>query len=233
MTDYTLHYWPLPFRGEFIRAVLAHVGAEWQEVTAEDIIAEKSKDPADQLIPHMGPPVLTDLATGVSISQLPAILTYLGRKHGLTSDNPVREALTAKIVADANDVLYEMTLHNGAQMWTPESWEAYQPRLKRWMGLFEEIGRRHHLTAESGYILGTDAPDIADLVTAILWGTMTAKLPQLRPMLDSKAPAIAGLTDRISARPEQAELRARSDQAYGNGWCSGQIEASLRAVVEV
>ena len=25
MTDYTLHYWPIPFRGHFIRYVLAHV----------------------------------------------------------------------------------------------------------------------------------------------------------------------------------------------------------------
>ena len=27
MTDYTLFYWPIPFRGQFVRAVLAHVGA--------------------------------------------------------------------------------------------------------------------------------------------------------------------------------------------------------------
>lgn len=31
MLDYTLHYWPAPFRGEFPRAVLAHVGADWGE----------------------------------------------------------------------------------------------------------------------------------------------------------------------------------------------------------
>jgi glutathione S-transferase len=60
---------------------------------------------------------------------------------------------------------------------------------------------------------------------------MTAKLPSLRPLLDATAPAIAGLSDRIAALPEQVDLRARSDAAYGDDWCSGQIEASLRAVL--
>ena len=31
--------------------------------------------------------------------------------------------------------------------------------------------------------------------------------------------------------PEQEQLRRRSDTEYGNEWCSGQIEASLRAVL--
>ena len=60
---------------------------------------------------------------------------------------------------------------------------------------------------------------------------MTAKFPALRPLLDETAPALAGLSDRIGALPEQAELRARSDAAYGEEWCSGEIEASLRAVL--
>jgi len=134
-------------------------------------------------------------------------------------------------MADANDVLYEVTLHNGAQMWTPETWNTYRPRLARWMAIFEEMGRRHGLTAQAGHFLGTETPGLADLAAAILWGTMTAKLPSLRPMLDVTAPAIAGLCDRISALPEKVELRARSEVEYADEWCGGQIEASLRAVL--
>jgi glutathione S-transferase len=163
---------------------------------------------------------------------MPAILSYLGAKHhGLIPDNPALAALTAKLVADANDVLYEMTRHNGAQMWTKKSWRAYQPRLGRWMEIFEETGRRHGLMANSGFILGTETPGLADLTAHILWGTMTAKFPSLRPMLDAAAPAIAGLSDRMGKLPEQAKLRTRSDAEYGDEWCSGQIEASLRAVL--
>jgi len=231
MTDYTLYYWPIPFRGQFVRSTLAHVGAAWREAGVDDLIALKDAEPADQLVPHMGPPVLTDHAADLSLAQMPAILGYLGGKHGLIPEDPARAALTAKIIGDANDILYEMTLHHGAQMWTQRKWAAYRSRLGRWMAIFEEHGRRHGLTAAAGHILGTDAPGIADLVVYSLWGVMTAKLPPLRPLLDEAAPAIAALSDRIARRPEQAKLRARSDDDYGDAWCGGQIEASLRAVL--
>lgn len=231
MTDYTLYYWPAPFRGQFVRSVLTHVHASWEEAGVGASATQLDAKPSEQIVPHMGPPVLTDHTAGLSLAQTPAILAYLGRKHGLIPNDPLGDALTVKIVADANDVLYEMTLHNGAQMWTQESWNAYRPRLGRWMEIFEETGRRNGLTAQTGYLLGTETPGIADLTAHILWGTMTARLPSLRPMLDKVAPAIAGLSDRIARFPEQEDLRMRSDEAYGDVWCGGQIEASLRAVL--
>ncbi len=231
MTDYTLYYWPLPFRGQFVRSVLSHVGASWTEASIADLLAQKGAEPTRQLVPHMGPPVLTDHTAGLSLAQTPAILAYLGGKYELVPKDPARAALTVKIIADANDVLYEMTLHNGAQMWTKKRWDAYRPRLGRWMAIFEEHGRRHGLTVETGHVLGTDAPGLADLVVHILWGVMTSKLPALRPLLETTAPAIAALSDRIARLPAQEELRVRSDEEYGDEWCSGQIEASLRAVL--
>ena len=231
MTDYTLYYWPLAFRGQFVRSVLAHVGASWTEANIEDLITLKDAEPTRQLVPHMGPPVLTDHTANLSLAQTPAILAYLGGKFDLIPKDPARAALTAKIIADANDVLYEMTLHNGAQMWTQKRWDAYRPRLGRWMAIFEEHGRRHGLTMEAGHVLGTDAPGLADLVVHILWGVMTSKLPALRPLLETTAPAIAALSDRIARLPEQEKLCVDSDHEYGDEWCSGQIEASLRAVL--
>jgi glutathione S-transferase len=231
MSEYTLYYWPLPFRGQFVRSVLAHAGASWTEASMGDLIAQKDAEPAEQLVPHMGPPVLTDHAANLSLAQTQAILTYLGGKYGLVPDDPARAALTAKLIADANDVLYELTLHNGAQMWTRKKWDTYRPRLGRWMAIFEEHGRRHGLTIEAGHVLGTDAPSLADLVVHILWGVMISKLPPLRPMLETSAPAIACLSDRIARLPEQEALRVRSDAEYGDEWCSGQIEASLRRVL--
>ena len=29
MTDYALHYWSVPFRGQFVRAILAWAGKTW------------------------------------------------------------------------------------------------------------------------------------------------------------------------------------------------------------
>ncbi|MDP2734508.1 MAG: glutathione S-transferase [Hoeflea sp.] len=233
MADYTLYYWPFPFRGQFVRALLAHAGASWQEAGSKEIAALRAAEPTAQLVPHMGPPVLTDHSRNVHLSQMPAILAYLAEKHRLLPNDPVLNAMSHKIVADANDVLYEMTRYNGAQVWTEGTWKEFQPRLARWMEIFEETGRRHGLTARAGFMLGTEAPGLADIVTAILWGTMTAKFAPLRPMLERRAPAIAGLSDRIAALPAQVELRNRSDAMYGDDWCGGQIEASLRAVLKL
>ncbi|MDZ7711918.1 MAG: glutathione S-transferase [Rhodovibrio sp.] len=231
MADYTLYYWPAPFRGEFVRAVLAHAGATWDEADPEQIVDLMQAAPADQPVPFVGPPVLVDHAAGLSLAQLPAILAYLGDKHGLIPSDPAPAALTHKIVADASDVLYEMTRHHGAQLWDQAAWDAYRPRLARWMAVFEQHGRRHGLTAETGTLLGTAEPGVADLTAYVLWGVMTAKLPALRPLLDAEAPAVAGLSDRLAQRPEQAELRRSSDAAFGDTWCGGEIEASLRAVL--
>lgn len=231
MPDVTLYYWPAPFRGEFVRAVLTHAGAAWDEADPEAIVELMRTAPADQPVPFVGPPVLHDHEADIWLAQMPAILAYLGDKHGLIPDDLGRAALTHKVVADASDVLYEMTRSHGAQLWDRAAWDAYRPRLARWMAVFEAQGRAHGLSADSGTLLGTDEPGLADLTAAVLWGVMTAKLPQLRPLLDGEAPALAGLVDRIAARPEQAALRRQSDARFGDIWCGGDIEASLRAVL--
>ena len=230
MTDLTLHYWPIPFRGQFVRVVLAHIGADWTEAAPEDVAALMEADPADQPIPCMAPPVLVDHRDGLALSQTQAILTWLGERHGLIPDDPAGRALTAKVIADANDVLFETTRHNGAQMWTAEAWAEYRPRLARWMALFEALRRRSGPGGD-GWLLGTPEPAIADLAAYALWGVMTERLPALRPMLDEAAPDVAALCDRVAARSEQAALRARCAADWGDAWCGGEIEASLRAVL--
>lgn len=232
MVEYTLYYWPVPFRGQFVRAVLAYVGSSWDEAGSDATFAQRASEPHAQLVPHMGPPVLTDHSRDIHISQMPAILAYLGEKHQLLTDDLMLKAMNHKIIGDANDVLNGMTRDNGAQLWTEAAWKKYQPRLGRWMAIFEQTGQRHGLTARAGYILGTETPCLADLVTATLWGTMTAKIAPLRPMLNLYAPAIAGLSDRIAALPCQARLCSQSDASFGDAWCGGEIEASLRAVVQ-
>jgi glutathione S-transferase len=60
---------------------------------------------------------------------------------------------------------------------------------------------------------------------------MTDRFPLLRPVPKKNAPALAGLKDRILSLLEQASIREQSDAAYGDEWCGGRIEASLRAVL--
>lgn len=232
MTDYALFYWPVPFRGHFVRYVLAYAGAAWEEPDTETLLAIKSAPVADQPAPMMAPPMLHDRRAGLWLSQLPAILMHLGERHDLLPPDPSARTLTLKLICDAGDVLEEVTRNCGAQMWTPATWaNITADRLPRWMEIFEETGRRHGLESQGGHILGTDRPSLADLAAAALWHTMADKLPPLAPMLDRHATAIAGLSARIASLPAIAEMRAEWDRSHGDVWCGGRIEASLRAVL--
>ena len=231
MSDYDLYYWPVPFRGQFVRAILAHAGKTWTEVDRAAIAALMA-GPVDQMpVPFMGPPLLIDRKTKVAIAQMPAIVLYLGETLGLLPATAALRAMTIKIVNDANDVIDELTLDGGRQMWTAKRWRGFVPRLQKWMSFWEETGRRHGLAADAGFLLGGDEPGVADIVTAILWSTMTDRLPPIKAMLEEAAPLTAALSQRISDMPPLSKLAAKARRDYGDAYCGGQIEASLRDVL--
>ncbi len=228
MADYTLIYWPVPFRGQFIRAVLAHAGKTWDETDKVGDLT--TAPPADQPVPFMGPPVLIDEATGFRLSQMSAIAFYLGETLDLLPKNAEGRAMTIKIVNDANDVIDDITNDGGREMWTPESWKAYVPRLERWMDIFEVTARKSGLTPETGFLFGAE-PGIADIVTATLWWTLGDKFPSIGEKLRNQAPLVAGLTRRLSETRPFQDLVTFSNQRFGNAYCGGQIEASMRKVI--
>ena len=183
-------------------------------------------------VPFMGPPLLIDQKADVAISQMPAIILYLGETLDLLPKSPALRAMTLKIVCDANDVIDEITLQGGMQMWTDKRWKEFIPRLKKWMSFWEEAGRRHGLKADSGFLLGGDKPGIADVVTATLWDTMTDRFKKLDTILKKSAPMTAALTKRVSDLPPLKKLAAKAEEDYGDAYCGGQIERSLRKVLK-
>lgn len=231
MADYDLYYWPAPFRGQFIRAILAFAGKSWDEHDSGEIGALMSEAPRDQPAPFMGPPVLVETRTGFAVAQMPAIALYLGETLDLIPDNAQARALSAKLVNDANDVLDEITLDGGREMWTDGKWRAFVPRLQRWMAIFEAMGAQGGLEADEGYLLGTQEPGVADIVASTLWSTMTDRFPSIGALLAESAPAVAGLTRRLQEDPSLAALRRQSFERYGDAYCGGEIEKSLRRVV--
>lgn len=224
MPDFTLYYWPFPFRGEFVRALLAHVGARVDEPDSDAVIAMMKMDPSDQPVPHMAPPILVDNASGKAIAQMPAICLWLGERFGLMPSEPHARALALKIINDANDVLDEMTLDGGKAMWTPETWAEYLPRLRRWMRIWEATVEQDRLHENQDH-LGT-------IATATLWGTMTERLPQLRPLLCAEAPTVVKLAEEARSQGALAAQAKESRKRFGNAWCGGEIEKSLRQVVQ-
>ena len=116
-------------------------------------------------------------------------------------------------------------------MWTEARWAAFVPRLRKWMGLWEELGRRHGLTPQSGFLLGGLAPGVADIVSATLWSTMSERFPAIGAILDDAGPMTANLARRVSDVPALADLAVRARRDYGDLYCGGQIEQSLRRVL--
>lgn len=232
MSDYELYYWSVPFRGQFVRAMLAYAGRTWSEA-GDGAISELMGGPVEGMpVPFMGPPMLIDRKADFAIAQMPAIVLYLGETLDLMPVTPALRALTMKIVNDANNVIDEITLDGGREMWTQARWRAFVPRLEKWMSIWEETGRRHGLKADSGYLLGGEAPGVADIVTATLWSTMADRFGAIEAILQEAAPMTAALTRRIAGLPALAALAQRAREDYGDAYCGGQIEASLRKVLE-
>ena len=231
MSDYDLYYWSVPFRGQFVRAILAYAGKTWTEASDAAISELMSGPVKDMPVPFMGPPMLIDKKADFAIAQTPAILFYLGETLDLLPDTIALRAMTMKIVNDTNDLIDEMTLDGGREMWTKKSWEHFTPRLKKWMSFWEETGRRHGLEANSGFLLGGGKPGIADIVTSSLWSTLTERFSKIEAILSDTAPMTAALTRRIADLPPLAKLAAKAKQDYGDAYCGGQIEASLCKVL--
>lgn len=230
MSDFDLYYWPVPFRGQFIRALLAYADKTWKEHDSDEIGVVMALAPADQPVAFMGPPVLIDNATGFAIAEMPAIAFYLGEKLDLLPASLEERALTLKIVNDANDVLDELTLDGGREMWTQEKWRDFTPRLQRWMQIWEATAGRNGIGAHPGTLLGTEQPGVADIVSAVLWSTMAERFAKIDALLRDTAPKTAAMVDRVAQLPPLARLAEQAREKYGSGYCGGEIEKSLRAV---
>lgn len=231
MADYTLCYWSVPFRGQLVRAVLAFAGKTWTE-GGDSATARFMGGPVSEMpVPFMGPPVLVDHKADFAISEMPAIVFYLGETLGLLPKSAAQKATTMKVVNDANDVIDEITLNGGRDMWTETRWRRSVPRVSKWMSLWEELGRRHGLTEESRFLLGGKEPGIADVITATLWTTMTDRFPRLDALLNQTAPMTAALSRRVSALPPLARLAKKARKDYGDAYAGGQIGASMAKVL--
>ena len=231
MSDYELLYWSVPFRGQFVRAVLAFAGKSWTE-TDDGAIARLMEGPVSAMpVPFMGPPVLIDKKADFAIAEMPAIVLYLGETLDLLPATPALRALTIKVVNDANDVIDEMSLNGGRDMWSEARWRESVPRIRKWMTIWEETGRRNSLSADDGFLLGGNGAGIADVITATLWTTLTDRFSKVAGLFEETAPLTAALSRRVSALPALAQLAEKAREDYGAAYAGGQIGASMAKVL--
>jgi glutathione S-transferase len=71
--EYTLYYWSVPFRGQFIRAILSYANKTYEEPDDKAIADLMDLVPGKQPYPFMGPPLLVDDEDGSTLAQMPAI----------------------------------------------------------------------------------------------------------------------------------------------------------------
>ena len=224
---FQLIYWPLPFRGAFVSYLFAYRDVPLLEGASFEQINElKDQHPGKQDVPFVGPPVLRELESNRALSQMPAIVLYVSRELGLMPDDSFEMAMAMKILMDCNDVLMEICRYNGSSMWTHEEWTQFRlQRLPRWMQIFEESLNR-------GYI-GEDRVTFADIAVFALFGNMTRCLPELETDLLNHAPGIHALCKRIGSQPSLAAFVADEERKYGKLYCGGQIEESIRKMLEI
>jgi glutathione S-transferase len=224
---FQLYYWPLPFRGCFVSYLFAYRDVPLLEVADYDTIIEmKGLDPSEQAIPFMGPPVLRDVETGRTLSQMPAIVLYVSQELDLMPNVPFDLAMSMKILMDCNDVLMEICRYNGTSMWEHDQWKEFRSeRLPRWLAIFEESLKR-------GFI-GKSNVTFADIGVYALFGNMTRCLPDLEPDLLENAPGIHALCQTIGSQSSLGAHVLCQEQAYGNLYCGGQIEKSIRKMLKM
>ncbi len=222
---FQLSYWPIPFRGCFVSYLFAYRGVRLLEESAfDEIQALRSRPPSDQEIPFMGPPVLRDLESGRTLSQMPAIVLYASHELDLVPEDTFDLAMCMKVLMDCNDVLMEICRYNGSTMWDREEWIQFRSeRLPHWLRIFEESLNRGHF--------GNEPVSFADIGVFALFGNMMRCLPELEPDVLANAPGVHAHCHKIGSMPSLADYVANESERYGQLYCGGYIEESIRRML--
>jgi glutathione S-transferase len=130
--NYKLYYWPVPFRGNFIRLLLEEADEKYDEATDDEIMDLYLTAPEEQPFPSMAPPFLHDLDEDIFLSQMPVIVMHLAEKLNFLPPDSFKSAICLKLLLDSNDVLADITQLNGTVMWEHQSWRTFREnRLRR------------------------------------------------------------------------------------------------------
>ena len=192
----------------------------------EEIEALRNRPVSEQDIPFMGPPVLRELKSGRTLSQMPAIVLHASHELGLVPKGSFDVAICMKVLMDCNDVLMEICRYNGSTMWERADWIQFRSeRFPHWLEIFEESLSRGHF--------GKEPVSFADIGVFALFGNMMRCLPELEPDVLANAPGVHAHCQRIGSKPSLAEYVAMESERYGQLYCGGYIEKSIRRMLEM
>jgi glutathione S-transferase len=205
---YQLYYWPgIQGRGEFVRLALEAAGAGYVDVArGERGMAEMMAMMEGQGgTPPFAPPFLK--AGRLVIGQTANILLYLGSRHGLA---PKAEAgrlwlhqlqlTVTDLVLEIHDThhplgpsLYYEDQRAPAKQRTGEFWKE---RVPKYLGYFEQL-----LTSGGGAYLAGRRMTYVDLSLFQIVAGLRYAFPNHMKAFERRIPGLAGLHDRVAARP--------------------------------
>ena len=221
-----LYYWAVPFRSVPIRLLFAQANQELYLRNSDEVAALKNLSVAQQPVPAMAPPFFIEKGTSVALSQMPAIVLYASQILGLVKQEPLALAQLVKVVGDMNDILCEITRNNGQTMWQQKDWQTFlSQRLPRWAEISLENAQQY------GAMLETKEPNAVDLIQWSIWGTLERAFPELQPWFEGQAPGILTLLKQREQAPRVLQFFEEESALYGQDYCGGFIEESLRAMM--
>jgi glutathione S-transferase len=214
---YQLYYWPgIPGRGEFVRLALEEAGADYVDIARGSgrgmgvAAMQRVMDDAKLASLPYAPPFLK--AGKLLIAQTANILLFLGPRHGLAPRNEAGrlwinqlQLTIADLVSEVHDahhpVASSLYYHQQKAEARRSSKHLRTERIPKFLDYFEKAlkGRRYFAGSTLSY---------ADLSAFQLLAGLRYAFPKTMRKLEGNYPGLAGLHERVAARPNIARYLA-------------------------
>lgn len=192
---YKLYYWPLQGRGEQVRLLLHELGEDFEDIHIKpDGEFQTLKKEGASTLYFKAVPMLQD--GDFKLVQGPVIMNYLGRKHGLMSDDLQVAARTEAIVLGAEDMRMAYFRSFGTSDEATEKQavfiaEQWQPR---WLPSWDEL---LELNGDNGFLVGAKLTQ-ADIA---VWDALDAVTHGIKGANFEDYPRLEKFQQAISQRP--------------------------------
>uniref|UniRef100_A0A7S2TQD9 Glutathione S-transferase n=1 Tax=Lotharella oceanica TaxID=641309 RepID=A0A7S2TQD9_9EUKA len=232
MSDITIYYWPIRFRGNFLKYILEEAGHKYATVSTYPEI-KKALDDAKDGYPVFAVPLLK--VGSFRCSQMPAAVLHLAKMFHMEPSDGNDKTLALMMLLNCNDILDSITMNGGHyMMWTPEKWKTFQDgRLAKWLGVLDTaLGKNpKNAKAEKIYFFGVKPTYVDFGVLAILDG-LVDEFGLVEYV--GKFPLLSRFFKEMSARPSVQKLwsvQKPKDRSKWAPWCGGQIQKSIETSI--
>ena len=191
---YRLLYFPFRGRGEQIRLLLHAMEIEYEDVSIDKPKLMELKKQGPEALLFGAVPVLED--GDLKLAQGPAILAYLGRKHGAAPSEPGLAAQADAVTLGAEDLRSKYFGLFGDDKEAKQAAFVAGDWTKRWLPAFEWL-----LSTGSATHLVGDALSYADIA---VWDALDGFVVYVNGAKFAGFPRVSAFYDAIAARPALA-----------------------------